>query len=137
MQVSAFTPIHLVFLELDTHHFQLDFNLLGENNKVIILSTFYLQLLNKDWLYTITAQTYSDLKPAAQQDPQSHRLKKLIEIEAFLLDETEVCESLAEKIKRFNTITIVIDVGGIGLRVGITLNGTSFFSCNSNYTEIL
>ena len=48
MQVSAFTPIHLVFLELDTHHFQLDFKLLGENNKVFILSTFYLQLLNND-----------------------------------------------------------------------------------------
>ena len=46
---SAITAMHLVFLEIDTHHCHLDFKLLDENNNVNILRTFYLQLLNKDY----------------------------------------------------------------------------------------
>ena len=45
---SAFTPIHLVFLELDIHHYHLDFKIFDENNTAIISKKFFLQLLNKD-----------------------------------------------------------------------------------------
>ena len=31
----AFTPVHLMFLELDTYHWHLDFKLLDESNNVI------------------------------------------------------------------------------------------------------
>ena len=51
MQVSdyeaTFSPMHLVFLELDTHRHHLDFKILDENNNEVIPRTFYLQLLNK------------------------------------------------------------------------------------------
>ena len=65
------------------------------------------------------------------------------EIEAFFLDEIEVCEQIAKKMKRFNTILGIIDTGlitstvitggisiatfasGVGLPVGISLSGTS------------
>ena len=52
MQVSnykaTFSPMHLVFLELDTHRPQLDFKILDENNNVVIQMTLYLQLLSKE-----------------------------------------------------------------------------------------
>ena len=44
---ATFSPMHLVFLELDTHRLHLDFKILDENNKEVIPRTFYLQLLNK------------------------------------------------------------------------------------------
>ena len=44
---ATFSPMHLVFLELDTYRHHLDFKILDENNKEIIPRTFYLQLLNK------------------------------------------------------------------------------------------
>ena len=51
MQVSdyeaTFSPVHLVFLELDAHRHHLDFKILDENNNEVIPRTFYLQLLNK------------------------------------------------------------------------------------------
>ena len=51
MQVSnykaTFSPVHLVFLELDTHRPHLDFKILDENNNEVIPRTFYLQLINK------------------------------------------------------------------------------------------
>ena len=43
----AFTPMHLVFQELGSHHYDLDFKLLGENNNVITPKIFFLQLMNK------------------------------------------------------------------------------------------
>ena len=49
---AAFSPIHLVFLELDIDWPHLDFKILDENNNEVIPSTFYLQLLNKQWAYT-------------------------------------------------------------------------------------
>ena len=70
-------------------------------------------------------------------------LKKLTEIEVFSLDEIEVREWIAKKMKRFNTITGILDTGlitsavitggisiaafagGVGLPVGIALSGTS------------
>ena len=45
---ATFSPMHLVFLELDTHRPHLDFKILDENNNEVIPRTFYLQLLNKD-----------------------------------------------------------------------------------------
>ena len=65
------------------------------------------------------------------------------EIEAYFLNEIEVREQIAKKMKRFNTITGIVDTGlitstvitggisiaafasGVGLPVGIALSGTS------------
>ena len=44
---ATFSPMHLVFLVLDTHRPHLDFKILDENNNEVILRTFYLQLLHK------------------------------------------------------------------------------------------
>ena len=41
-------PVHLVFLELEGIHQQIDFKILDENNNEIFPRTFYLQLLNKE-----------------------------------------------------------------------------------------
>ena len=45
---TTFSPMHLVFLELDTRRLHLDFKILDENNNEVIPRTFYLQLLNKE-----------------------------------------------------------------------------------------
>ena len=45
---ATFSPMHLVFLELETHRSHLAFKILDENNNEVILRTFYLQLLNKE-----------------------------------------------------------------------------------------
>ena len=86
---------------------------------------------------------YPDLNPTAPQELKSYRLQKLAEIEAYLLNEIEVRERIAKKVKRFNTITGIVDTGlitstvitggistaafasGVGLPVGIALSGTS------------
>ena len=65
------------------------------------------------------------------------------EIEVYFLNEIEVCEQIAKKMKRFNTITGILETGlitstmitggisiaafasGAGLPVGIALSGTS------------
>ena len=57
------------------------------------------------------------------------------EIAAFFLDEIEVREKIVKKMKRFNTITGIVDAGGVisivvfasgvGLLVGIALSGTT------------
>ena len=44
---ASFSPMHLVFLELDAHQNRLDFKIFDENNNEVIPRTFYLQLLNK------------------------------------------------------------------------------------------
>ena len=67
----------------------------------------------------------------------------MTEIEAYLLDEIEVREGIAKKMKRFNTIPGIVDTdlitstvitegvsiaafaSGVGLPVGIALSGTS------------
>ena len=90
-----------------------------------------------------TSKIYPDLNPMAPQEPQTYRLKKLTEIETFFLDEIEVRERTAKKMKRFNAITGIVDTGlitsmvitrgisiaafaaGVGLPVGIALSGTS------------
>ena len=52
----TFSPIHLVFLELDIDQPHLDFKILDENNNEIIPRTFHLQLLNKE-------RAYATMKP--------------------------------------------------------------------------
>ena len=84
-----------------------------------------------------------DLNPLAPQEPQSCQLNKLSKIELYFLNEIEVREQIAKKMKRFNTITGIVDKGlitaimitggisiaafasGLGLSVGIALSGTS------------
>ena len=90
-----------------------------------------------------TSKIYPDLNPAVPQEPQTYRLKKFTEIEAYLHDEIEVRERIAKKMKQFNTITGIEDTGliistvitggisiaafasGVGLPVSIALSGTS------------
>ena len=90
-----------------------------------------------------TSRIYSGLGPTTPQEPQSYRLNKLSEIEAYFLNEIEVHEQIAKKMKRFNTIMGIVDTGlitstvitggisiaafasGVGLPVGIALSGTS------------
>ena len=90
-----------------------------------------------------TSKIYPDLNPTAPQERQTYCLKEWTEIEAFFLDEIESLKRLAKKMKRFNTITSIMDTGlitstvitggisiatfasGVGLPIGITLSGTS------------
>ena len=58
-----------------------------------------------------TSKIHPDLNPTAPQEPKAHHLTKLTKIESYLLDEIEVCEKIAKKIKRFNTITAIVDTG--------------------------
>ena len=94
-------------------------------------------------IYDNETKIYPDLNPTAPQGPQTYRLTKLSEIEAYFLNEIEVREQIAKKMKRFNTITGIVDTGlitstvitggisiaafasGVGLPVGIALSGTS------------
>ena len=94
-------------------------------------------------IYDNETKIYPDLNPTAPQGPQIYRLTKLSEIEAYFLNEIEVREQIAKKMKRFNTITGIIDTGlitstvitggisiaafasGAGLPVCIALSGTS------------
>ena len=88
-------------------------------------------------------QNLSWFNPYGTRRTTDISLKKLTEIEAYLLDEIEVRERIAKKMKRFNTITGIVDTGlitstvitggisiaafasGVGLPVGIALSGTS------------
>ena len=45
---ATFSPMHLVFLELDTHRPHLDFKILDEKYNEVIPTTFYLELFNKE-----------------------------------------------------------------------------------------
>ena len=50
-------------------------------------------------VYDNETKIYPDLSPTASQEPQSYRLKKLSEIEAYFLNETEDREQTAKKRK--------------------------------------
>ena len=83
-------------------------------------------------IYDNETKIYPDLNPTAPQEPQTYRLKKLTEIEAYLLNEIEVRERLAKKMKRFNTIIDIVDIGLItstvitgGISVTASANGVS------------
>ena len=56
-------------------------------------------------IYDNETKIYPDLNPTSAQEPQTYWLKKLTEIEAYLLDEIEVRERIAKKMKQFNKIT--------------------------------
>ena len=96
-----------------------------------------------------TSKIYPSLDPSAppsqEVNPQTYRLAKIGEIEAYFLGEIDERERLAKKINRFNTITSVLDTSlitstaitggisiaalasGIGLPIGIGLSATSLF----------
>ena len=92
--------------------------------------------------YVNETKIYPDLNPTAPKEPQSYRLNKLSETEAYFLNEIELHEQTAKKTKQFNTITGIVDRGlitstvitggisiaafasGVGLPVGIALGGT-------------
>ena len=94
-------------------------------------------------VYDNETKIYPDLNPTALREPQTYRLNKLSVIEAYFINEIEVCEQIAKKKKRFNTITGITDTGlitstlitggisiaafasGVGLPVGVALGGTS------------
>ena len=94
-------------------------------------------------IYNNDTKIYSDLNPTVPQEPQTYRLNKQSETEAYFVNEFEVREQIAKKMKRFNTITGTVDTGlitstvitgvisiagfasGVGLPVGIALSGTS------------
>ena len=48
-------------------------------------------------VYDNETKIYPDLTPTAPQEPQSYRLYKLSEIEAYFLNEIEVREQIAKK----------------------------------------
>ena len=93
-------------------------------------------------IYKYETKIYPDLNPTAPQEPQSYRLNKLYETETYFLDEIDVRERIAKKMKRFNMITGIVNTGlitltvisggisiaafatGVGLSVGIALSGT-------------
>ena len=56
-----------------------------------------------------TSKIYPTLGPSAplsqEVNPQTYRLAKISEIEAYFLDEIDTREKLAKKTKRFSTIT--------------------------------
>ena len=62
-------------------------------------------------IYNNETKIYPDLNPAAPQEPQKYRLNKLSEIQAYFLNEIEFGEQIAKKMKRFNTITSMVDTG--------------------------
>ena len=94
-----------------------------------------------------TSNIYPTLRPSdpplQEVNPQTYRLAKISEVEAYFLDEIDAREKLAKTIKRFSTITAVLDTSlitttaitggisiaafacGIGLPVGISLSATS------------
>ena len=94
-------------------------------------------------IYNNETKIYPNLSLTAPQAPQTYRLKKLSEIEAYFLNKIAFHEKIAKKMKRFNTITGMVDTGlitstmitggisiaafarGVGLPVGIALSGTS------------
>ena len=107
-------------------------------------------------IYNNETKIYPDLNPAALQEPQTYRLQKLTEIEPYLLNEIEDNRREAKKMKRFKTITGIVDTGliisavitggtsiatsasSVGLPVGAALAGFSvFFSLSRVATQKL
>ena len=94
-------------------------------------------------VYDNETKIYPDLNPSTPQEPHTYRLNKLSKFEEYFLNEIEVREKIAKKIKRRNTITGIVDTGlitsavitggisvaafasGVGLPVGIALSGIS------------
>ena len=68
-------------------------------------------------VYDNESKRYPDLNPTAPQEPQTYWLNKLSETEAYFLNEIEVREQIAKKMKPFDTITGIVDTGLITLTV--------------------
>ena len=62
-------------------------------------------------VYEFERKIYPGLSPTTPQEPHTYRLNKLSKIEAYFLNEIEVREQIAKKMKRFNTITGIVDTG--------------------------
>ena len=62
-------------------------------------------------IYDNETKNYQGLNTTAPQEPQTYHLNKLNEIEVFFLDQIDVRERIAKKMKRFNTITGTVDTG--------------------------
>ena len=101
-----------------------------------------------------TSKIYPDLNLTEPHEPQSYLLRRLTEIEVYLIDETKVFENLPKRIKQFNTITSITDTdlikltfitAGVSidafgrsavLHVGIALSGASLtFSLAATITK--
>ena len=87
-------------------------------------------------IYNNESKIYPDLKPTAPQEPQTYRLKTLTEIEIFFLDKIEVCEQIAKRMKRFNTVTGIVDTDLItstvitgGISIAVFANGVTHGNC--------
>ena len=94
-------------------------------------------------IYENESKIYLDLNSTAPQETQTYQLNKLSEIEAYFLDEIDARERTAKKVKRFNTITGIVDTdlitstvitgetsipafaSGVGWSVDVALGGTS------------
>ena len=92
-------------------------------------------------IYDNETKIYPDLNPTAPQQPQSYRLNKLSENEAYFLNEIEFREQIAKKNEtiqynhryRRHRMVMVITGGtsiavfasGVGLPAGIAISGTS------------
>ena len=92
-------------------------------------------------IYNNETKIYPDLNHSAPQEPETYRLKKLTEIEAFFLDEIEIRRREEKKKNWLNTIIIIVDTGlitsaviageasipafssGAGLLIGAALGG--------------
>ena len=92
-------------------------------------------------IYDNETKIYPDLNHTAPQEPQVYWLKKITEIETYLLDEIEARRRQTKKKKRFNKIIGIVDIGlitssaitggtsipafssGIGLPIGAALGG--------------
>ena len=68
-------------------------------------------------IYNNETKIYPDLNPTTLQEPQSYWLNKPSKLEAYFFNEIEVREQTAKKIKRFNTITGIVDTDLITLAV--------------------
>ena len=84
-------------------------------------------------IYGNETKIYPDLNPTAPQEPQSYRLQKLTEIEACLLNEIEVRERTAKKMKHFNTITGIVNTSLI--TSAVITGGISIAEHKLNYID--
>ena len=71
--------MHLVFLDVDTHHCHFDFKRLDENDNVVIPQTLALQLNAMSIYDNENSKIYPDLNPTTTQETQGFFLEKLTE----------------------------------------------------------
>ena len=73
-------------------------------------------------IYDNETKIYPDLNSTPPQESQTYRLKKITEIEAYLLDEIEERRRQAKKKKRFNKIVGIVGTSLIASSVVIREN---------------